>query len=297
MDIRVLKYFLVVSETLNLTKAAEILLTTQPNLSRQIQNLEEEINQTLFLRDSKKMVLTDAGVFFKKKAEEIVQLFDKNEAEILNFNHSNDVIGEIYLGVAETYTFSIIAKVIKKIQEENKNIKFNIFSSGLTDIEEKLENNLIDFGLVIEPFKIDKYNSIKMPLKDEWGLLMHKDMPLANKKFINIDDLYDLPLLMSRHTFNNTFHPLSNYLDITKLNIVDTYNLINNVRYLALEKVGYVVSIDNLLCLEPHSNLKFIPFNPKIESSNYLIYKKLKALNKSSLMFLDYLRKEIENFK
>ena len=81
MDIRVLRYFLAVAREENISKAAEYLHITQPTLSRQLKELEDELNVSLFTRGKRSITLTDKGMLLRKRAEEITSLMDKTEVE------------------------------------------------------------------------------------------------------------------------------------------------------------------------------------------------------------------------
>lgn len=296
MEIRTLKYFLAVADTGSLTKAAEILHTTQPNLTRQIKNLEFEIGQVLFQREQKRMILTEEGLFFKKRAEEIVNIYDKNEAAILNYKKDKEIGGTIYIGGAETYAFSIIAKVIKKIQKDYPLIKFDIHSGSIIETEEDIDKGLIDFGILLEPASITKYNTIRLPLYDTWGLLMRKDCPLAQKEFVEPNDFKDLPLLISRHIEDEIKNPVFDWINNKSLNIVCHYNLLYNASILVKEGVGCAICLEKLVSTDESSELTFRPLKPSLLSSLDIAYKKFQILSRPAIIFLDYLKKVIKNY-
>ena len=191
MEIRVLKYFLTTIREGNITKAAKYLNLTQPNLSRQINMLERDIGHKLF--ENNNIILTPEGILLKKRAEEIINMVDKTRAE---FNFTDKVIaGDIFIGAGETWAMSLVASVMKDVQKDYPHIKYNIYSGNFQDITEKLDKGLLDFGLLIDPADLSKYDYLKMPVKDTWGLAMRKDSPLSNKKNITKKDLLNIPLI------------------------------------------------------------------------------------------------------
>ncbi|WP_347564850.1 LysR family transcriptional regulator [Clostridium intestinale] len=179
MEIRVLKYFLTVTRVENITKAAELLHITQPTLSRQLMQLEEELRAQLFLRGKNKITLTEEGMLLKRRVEEIIDLADKTERE---FSEQDDLIGgEVFIGAAEINSMHVLADVIQGFREKYPRVKYNLHSGNADDVKEKIDKGLIDIGLLLEPVNIEKYDFIRLPQKETWGLLMSKDSPLAQK--------------------------------------------------------------------------------------------------------------------
>lgn len=118
MEIRVLNYFLAVAREQSISGAAKFLHLSQPTLSRQLKDLEEEFGKQLFIRGNKKITLTEDGILFRKRAEEIIELVRKTESEMT----SENIEGQVYIGTGETEAIDIIAKCIKNIQNKHKNI-------------------------------------------------------------------------------------------------------------------------------------------------------------------------------
>ena len=198
MELRILRYFLAVAREESISGAAEVLHLSQPTLSRQLMQLEKELGKQLLIRGNRKVTLTDEGVLLRKRAGEILALVEKTESEI---NSSNEIIsGDIYIGGGESDAIRIIAKTIKKIQKNHPHIRFHLFSGNADDVSERLDKGLLDFGILIGHANIKKYDYLKLPATDVWGLLMRKDSPLANKDTISPKDLDDIPLLCSRQS-------------------------------------------------------------------------------------------------
>ena len=159
MELRVLRYFLAVAREENITAAAESLHVTQPTLSKQLMDLEAQLGKTLFLRGKRKITLTEEGMFLRKRAQEIVDLADKTEAELMT---SDDVVeGNIYIGAGETQGVHLIAKAIKTLHNRYPNIRYHLFSGNGEDVSERLDKGLIDFGLFVGNIESKKYDYLK----------------------------------------------------------------------------------------------------------------------------------------
>ncbi|MCR6786884.1 MULTISPECIES: LysR family transcriptional regulator [Bacillus cereus group] len=288
MDIRVLRYFIAVATQENISAAANALHLSQPTLSRQLNNLEEELGTTLFVRGNRKITLTDEGMFLLDRAKEIVDLVEKTEA---NFNQKSEIIsGEIHIGAGETEAMQFIAQTIKKVVAHHPNIKFHLYSGNADDITIKLDSGLLDFGIVIEPANKQKYDYLKLPATDVWGVLMRKDSPLAEKAYIHPTDLLNKPLIISRQTAVS--NELSGWLgeEIENLNVIGTYNLLYNASLLVKENIGYALCIDKLMNTSEESTLCFRLLSPKLEAGLNILWKKHQTFSSATKIFLTYMR-------
>lgn len=182
MEIRVLRYFLAVAREGNITRAANFLHLTQPTLSRQIRDLEKEMGQKLLIRKSHRVALTPEGMLLRKRAEEIISMVDKTKTEFTSMGHT--VSGDIYIGGGETQAIRQIATIIKDLRESYPGIHYHLYSGNAEDVTERLDKGLLDFGILIQPADISKYDFINLSTKDTWGVVMRKDSPLAAKAFI-----------------------------------------------------------------------------------------------------------------
>ena len=295
MEFRALKYFLIAAREGSITKAANRLNLTQPNLSRQISSLERDIGKKLFIRSNYKIKLTSEGVLLKKRAEEIMDLIDKTRTE---FKSNDEIIaGDIYIGTAETKAIDLIAKIIKEMQNDYPNIIYHIHSGNYGDITDKLDNGLIDFGVLIEPADLSLYDYLKIPAKDIWGVLMRKDSKLAKKKFITKNDLLNLPLIFPKTTLYNKapVNKITEWFenDFDKLNITATYNLIYNASIMVKDRIGYAIGIDKLINAN-YGIFRFVPLKPKLESELNIVWKKGQIFSQAGKIFLDKLCDKLE---
>lgn len=235
MEIRVLRYFLAIAREESISGAATFLHITQPTLSRQIMELEEELGVKLLVRGNRKITLTNEGRLLHKRAEEIISLVDKVELE---FDNPNEIIsGDIYIGSGETEAMRLIARTAHHFHQKYPNVRYHLFSGNADDVTEKLDKGLLDFGILIEPANIQKYDYAQIPATDVWGLLMRKDSALASQSTINPKDLCNIPLIISRQTLVDK--AISKWLQDSneKLNIIATYNLVYNASLL-VERSG-----------------------------------------------------------
>lgn len=295
MEIRVLKYFLTVSEIGNITKAANSMHLTQPTLSRQLQELEKELGHKLFIRGNHSVSLTPEGIILRKRAQEIIDLVDKTETEFTSFK--DEVMGDIFIGSGETKSIKLITDIMKTLKKDYPKIKFHIVSGDSGDLVERLDKGLLDFCVLIQPFNLEKYDYIDLGEKDTWGLLLRKDDPLADKKSIKIEDLMELPLIISRQAIrktdeNNVF---LNWFgnNFENLNIAGTYNLIYNAAIMTEDRIGYAMGLDKLINTTANTSLCFRPLNPKLEVGISVVWKKNQVFSRPAKLFLEQLRKKL----
>ena len=293
MDIRVLQYFLAVAREESITKAAERLRMTQPPLSRQLKDLEEELGKQLLIRGSKKVTLTEDGMLLRKRAEELVDLMEKTKAELTSSDEN--IGGDIYTGCGETEAISFFAQTARDLQKKHPLIHYHIYSGDAERVMERLDKGLIDFGLLIGSVDINKYDYLKLPLKDIWGVLMRKDSPLAEKEIITAEDLWDKPLIISHQTSANS--EMFSWLktDISSLDIVATYDLVYNASLFVKKGVGYVITLDGIINTTGDSELCFRPLYPTLEAGLCIVWKKYQVFSRASNAFLQQLQQEMEN--
>lgn len=290
MELRGLRYFLAVAREQNITAAAERLHVTQPTLSKQLMDLESELGKQLFIRGKRKITLTEEGEFLRQRAQEIVDLSDKTESAFRSGEDS--IIGDVCIGCGETEGMRTLIKVMKDINNDYPDIHYRLYSGNDEDVSEKLNKGLVDFGLFVGHTNLDRYDYIKLPVSDKWGLLVRKDNRLATQKVIMPSDLKDERILCSRQAL--TSNELSGWLgdDFGKLNIVSTHNLIYNSMLMVEEGLGSALTIDGLVNTSDR-NLLFIPFEPILKADLFVAWKKYQVFSKAAEKFLEYLRRDM----
>ena len=291
VEIRVLKYFLAVVREENLSKAAESLYMTQPTLSRQIAALEEELGTTLFVR-GKKLALTEDGIIFRRRAEEIVQMVEKTERE---FSESAaNIGGTISIGTGGLYSFGALTEIMSEFKEEYPNVQFEMYTNSADHVKERLDKGLLDFGLLLEPIDIEKYDFIRMKDKERWGLLVNADSDLAKKDYITKDDLHGIPIITTnRMVLQKEF---SNWLgtDFGELNIFGTYNLLINAAKLVRAGHANALTIEGAADLYNPSEMVFKPLKPELSMTSVLAWKKFQPTGRAAGKLMEKIKSAFE---
>ncbi len=276
-----MKHFLAVAREGSISRAAEYLYITQPSLTRQIQSLERETGRQLFIRGGRRMRLTETGELLYKRAEEIVALFEKTEAELLRPH--GEISGDVFIGGGETRAMKILTDLAADIRVRHPDIRFHLHSGDITDVCERLDKGLVDFGLVIEPADLSKYEYVRLPVDDVWGVIMRKSDPLSEKESITQTDLEGVPLLRSRHSRDKS--AVSKWINgIKNPKITATYNLLYNATLMTESGIGSVLCIDGIVNTE-NSGLCFRPLSPAVRSGIYVAWKKNQVFTKAASLF------------
>lgn len=290
MELRVLRYFLAVAQEESISGAAEYLHLTQPTLSRQLMDLENELGKKLFIRGSRKVSLTEDGILLRKRASEIVELVEKTESEFWGTEEA--IAGDIYIGGGESDAMRLIARTARELQLSYPNIHYHLFSGNAHDVCERLDRGCLDFGILLDPGDLKRYDYISLPVTDVWGVLMRKDSPLAEKEALHPEDLLDKPLLLSRQSIGKD--RLSTWFGqaYTSLNVTATYNLIYNASLMVEEGLGYALALDHLVNTAGDSQLCFRPLEPRLEVQLYVVWKKFQIFSKAAARFLTVLQEK-----
>lgn len=288
MDIRVLRYFVTVAREGSITNAANFLHVTQPTLSRQLKELEEELGKILFTRSTARIKLTEEGMLLRKRAEDILDMVDKTKDE---FRAMDDITGgDIHIGGAETHAMKYIAQAAMDLQARYPNIRYHLYSGNASDVMERLDRGLLDYCLLVMPVDLSKYNYITLPSRETWGVIMRKDSPLAAKKSVRAGDLFKLPLICSRQALE---HEIADWFGekFDRLRIVATYNLFFNASIMVEEGAGYMIALDNLANTGGESNLTFRPLAPRLESGLCIAWKKYQVFTRAEELLLEEIKR------
>ena len=292
MELRVLRYFLAVAREQSITAAAETLHITQPTLSKQLRELEEELGKKLFTRGNRKITLTEEGMFLRKRAQEIVELADKTEADFAAGVGS--ISGDIFIGSGETGAVRYLGRTLYKMRSRYPGIRFHLFSGNGEDVSDRLDKGLIDFALFVGMTDLKKYDYLKLPYHHRWGLILRKDDPLAAHEAVTPEMLMNVPILCSRQALIQ--NELSGWLGrpFEELNPVGTYNLIYNAAIMVEEGLGCAVCIDKLLDTSGDSAVCFRPFEPAIDAELFIAWKKYQFFSAAAGKFLEMLQQELD---
>lgn len=290
MEIRVLRYFLEIARAGNMTRAAEMLHVSQPTLSKQIKDLEQELGKKLFIRKSTSLSLTDEGMLLRKRAEDILDMVDKTTDEFKALDELTG--GEVHIGCAESYQIKYLAQAIHSFKKKYPLFRYHLTSGNTEQVTERLDRGLIDFAVIVEPPNLSRYNYLELPETDIWGLIMKNDDPLARKNTICFEDLADLDLICSEQGMK---------FDIARwcgekadtLNLTGTLNLSYNGSVFVKEGLGYMLTFDKLIKTDSESGLCFRPLEPVLETKMYVIWKKYQVFTPIAELLLDELKEQI----
>lgn len=287
MEIRTLRYFLEVAREENMSKAAERLNLSQSTLSKQLKGLEEELGKKLFLRHSFSIELTDEGMLLRKRAEELLSMANKITAEFLAMD---DVIGgNIYFGCAESYQIRHLARVIKHFKQQYPDFHYHITSGDTEQVTEMLDKGLLDFAVIVEEPDYEKYNVLKMPDSNRFGVIMPSTCKLSEKQVIRFEDLLEIPLFCSEQSWRTDLPRwCGNRLDELKLE--GSFRLAYNGSIFAKEGLGYLLTFENLIYANSENGLVFRPLFPTLETYMYIIWKKRQVFTPIAECFMHELQ-------
>ncbi|MCD7880091.1 MAG: LysR family transcriptional regulator [Clostridiales bacterium] len=288
MELRVLQYFLTVTREQSILGAAQALHLSQPTLSRQLREMEEELGKQLFIRSNRKITLTEEGMLLRKRAEEILSLVDRTKDEI---SLSDEVIaGDIHIGAGESEGIRFLARAAKALQEEYPLVHFHNVSGDRVTVMEDLDKGLLDFGILFGEIDSSKYESLKLPYTERFGVLMRRDDPLARKETVTSADLADKPLIVSRQPLGDS----SMLRGLDERQVVATYNLLFNGSIMVEEGMGYAICFDHIINVSGDSPLCFRPLEGQPEIEMHVVWKKYQVFTKAGQKFLDKLREIAE---
>ena len=292
MEIRVLKYFLLVAREENITKAANLLHLTQPTLSRQLMQLEEELGVQLFRRSKHHIILTEEGMLLRRRAEEIVALADKTKDDLQH--REEQLTGTIAVGSGELQSSRFLTQLLTAFQEKNPLVRFAIYSGNSDNIKERIERGLLDVGLLQEPVDISKYSFVRTPCREQWGVLVRDDSELAARENVSPAELASVPLILPERESvqNELFNWFGSYAE--GLHITATGNLLYNLASLVRASGGSVLTL-NLDCT--YEGLRFIPLSPPLESNTVLVWKKAQTLSAAAAAWIKFSEKYISGMK
>ena len=283
MELRVLRYYLTVAREENITRAADMLHITQPTLSRQMAELEEELNTRLFERTNRKIVLTESGMLLRRRAEELISLADKVQQEFQS--GGDELTGLISIGSGVTAAVSAcLPRLLQDYAQKYPQVRFELHTGTAAGIKDLLDKGLLDIGILMEPIEVEKYDFVRLPVKEVWGILMPADDPLAQKTAITPGDLQDLPLIVSWRIREREAKAWFGG-DTEHLNVFCTYDLIDNAATLVERRLGYAFVIQG--ALKPAPGLTFRPLAPEVSNTSVLVWKRYQPSHPAVQKFIE----------
>lgn len=288
MEIRVLRYFLTVVREEGINRAAEVLHITQPTLSRQLSQLEEEVGVKLFHRGARKITLTNEGILLRRRAEEILSLVDRTERELVEQEELVD--GRIVIGCGELAAVQVLPEIIESFHEKYPLVTYDIFTGNADLVKEQMEKGLIDIGVLLEPINIEKFDFIRLAGKERWVVLMRPDAPLADKEAVSARDLENLPIILPRRT--NVQNELTNWLgdSFQTMQVLFTSNLSTNSAIMVQEGLAYSIVIEGSVPFWDKEKIAYRPLCPELTANSVLAWKKQQPFSLAATKFIEHMK-------
>lgn len=288
MEIRVLRYFLTVVREGGINRAAEVLHITQPTLSRQLSQLEEEVGVKLFHRGARRITLTNEGILLRRRAEEILSLVDRTERELVE--QEELVEGRIVIGCGELAAVQVLPEVIETFHKKYPLVGYDIFTANADLVKEQMEKGLIDIGILLEPIDMEKFEFIRLVGKERWVVLMRPDDPLAEKDAVSAKDLENLPLILPRRT--NVRNELSNWLgdSFQSAKVLFTSNLSTNSALMVQRGLAYSIAIEGSMPFWDKEKITYRPLDPELTANSVLAWKKQQPFTLAAGKFIEHLK-------
>lgn len=288
VETRLLHYFLTVARERNITNAAKVLHITQPTLSRQMTLLEEQLGVKLFVRDSRPLALTDEGFLLRRRAEEILELVEKTEAEVSA--REEQVEGAVSIGCGELASTKLLMEMVSGFSEQFPRVTFDVYTANADRIKHRMDNGLTDVGLLLEPVEMERYEFIRMPVRERWVAMMPSGVPLARRKYVTARDLDDIPVIMpSRQKVHDE---VASWFgdDYEKLRLIGTSNLSTNAALMVQAGMGYALTVEGSMPFLEQPHIRMIPLYPELTATSVLAWKRGQPISTAVSRFLAYIK-------
>lgn len=272
MEIRLLRYFWVVAEEKNFSKAARVLNVTQPTLSRQIKDLEESLGTALFERGQRELLLTKEGLFLKERAEEILLLDKKLEQSFSG--RGKELNGSFSIGCVEADNSDTVGMMIEEFLADYPLVSFELVTGTGDEISDKLAKGLLDVAVLLEPVEVQNVESLTLPREERWGFLVSVDSFVAQQDEITPKDIQGMPLITSKRPEVQQLLAEWAGVPFSELNVIGHFDLIFNAFSLVENRVGAALSIEGAVSNRRNLGTKFVPLNPEVKTKCVLVWKK-----------------------
>lgn len=286
IETRLLHYFLTVARERSITGAAKALHITQPTLSRQMAQLEDEIGAKLFVRDSRPLSLTDEGLLLRRRAEEILELMEKTESEISN--QEEQIEGTVSIGCGELASVRLLTEMIADFSQRYPHVTFDVYTAGADQIKHRMDDGLTDIGLLLEPVDMERYEYIRMPVKERWAAVMPAGVPLARREYVTAKDLADIPVIMpSRQKVHDEVASwFGSFYE--RLQVIGTSNLSTNAALMVQAGLGYALIIEGGLPFLEQAEVRLSPLYPELTATSVLAWKRNQPVSAAVSRFQEY---------
>lgn len=288
IETRLLYYFLTVANEQNITNAAKLLHITQPTLSRQMAMLEEEVGAKLFLRGSRPLTLTNEGFLLRRRAEEILELMEKTEEEL--GAREEQVEGTLSIGCGELASVKLLCEIIAAFHEKYPRVIFDLYTANADQVKHRMDEGLTDIGLLLEPVEMERYEYIRMPVKDRWAAIVPAESALAGQEAVTAEDLSQVPVLLpSRQKVQDEVASwFGDYYE--RLNVTGISNMSTNAALLVQAGMGCALIIEGGLPFLECSRICTVPLYPQLTATSVLAWKRSQPLSLAADRFIEYFK-------
>lgn len=288
MEIRVLRYFLTVVREEGINRAAEVLHITQPTLSRQLSQLEDELGVKLFNRGARKISLTSEGILLRRRAEEILSLVDRTEKELIE--QDEQVEGRIAIGGGVLSAMQVLPELIARFRESYPLVGFDIYTGNADLVKEQMEKGLIDIGVLLEPIDIEKFDFIRLEGRERWVVLMRPDDPLAKKPGITAKDLKGKPLCLPMR--GNVQNEIINWLGSSydEHIVLFTSNFASNTALMVQHGLAYSITVEGSIPFMDEAKIASRPCVPELRASSVFAWKKQQPFTPATAKFIQHIK-------
>ena len=288
MDIKVLRNFLKIAEYENITRAAAELHIAQPHLTR----LEQELGVTLFVREKKRLHITDEGRFLRQQALHITDLADKTATQLLDMKAG--LSGTLYLGAIETVGMIYLPTWIEGFRAQYPDVKYNLWSGNSTDVMERLAKHLVDIALIREPYDANLYEAIHL-LDERWMVLVHPAHRLAvpAKRFVTWEELSQEELMVPTQRIEE----IAGWFAEKELTcrITCAFSPLTNAVAMVEHNLGVAILPDSACHALRGRNLKAIPIEDSPTSGVAVLWHRQTELTGVTERFIAYLRERMRS--
>lgn len=286
MELRVLRYFLTVAREENITRASEILHITQPTLSRQLAQMEEELGVTLLHRGTRRISLTNEGFLLRRRAEEILDLVDKAEQELIL--QEEQIEGRVTLGCGELASMRVIAEICGAFRQRYPRVHFELYTGTADIVKERMDRGIVDVGLLLEPIDMEKYDFMRLKIHENWVALMRPDDPLASKEAVSAEDLKARPLILPSRL--NVQGELANWFGdaFGQLEIAFTGNLSTNSAVMVAGGLGCALVIGGAVPFWDAEKIASRPLTPPLSASTVLAWKRQQPFSAAAEKYIEF---------
>lgn len=290
MELRTLRSFLAVAREGNVTRAARQLHITQPALSRQLGDLEREMGCELLVREPRGVTLTEQGMLLRKRADEIVSLADRTERELRA--PAAEVEGDVWVGGGESRAMALVAQVAARIASEHPGVRLRIHSGNGTDVMERVERGLLDFGVVFGKEPDGRCESLRLAHEDRWGVLVRRDHALADREEVTLADLRGERIIASSEAgvLSGGAAPMAERLAEAGLRLAATYTLLYNASLLVEAGVGVAVCFDGIVAAGEGTPFAYVPLSDVPTTPAFFVWKRFQPLSRACELFLQGMR-------